>query len=86
MWTGFGDVSDHFRSTQHLGVVVLICPGPVASRQFTVDTKVPPNLRRNPIIILNGQPQPGLLVKLDTLRVTLDLSRPITLFVGGSSH
>ena len=61
-------------------------PAPVASRQLTVDIKVPPNLRRNPIIILNGQPQPGLLVKLDTLRVTLDLSRPITLFVGGSSH
>ncbi|MDE0463561.1 MAG: polysaccharide deacetylase family protein [Caldilineaceae bacterium] len=61
-------------------------PSPVASRQVTVDIKVPPNLRRNPVVILNGQPQPGLLVKLDTLRVTLDLTQPITLSVGGSSQ
>ena len=61
-------------------------PAPVASRQVTVDIKVPPNLRRNPTVILNGQSQPALLVKLDTLRVTLDLSQPITLSVGGSSQ
>ena len=61
-------------------------PTPVASRQVTVDIKVPPNLRRNPVVILDGQPQPGLLIKLDTLRVTVDLSQPITLSVGGSSQ
>ena len=61
-------------------------PAAVASRQVTVDIKTPPNLRRNPVVILDGQPQPGLLVKLDTLRVTVDLSQPVTLSVGGSSQ
>lgn len=61
-------------------------PDSVASRQVTFDIQIPANLCRNPIIIRNGQPQPGLLVTTNTLRVTLDLSQPITLFVGGSSQ
>ncbi len=61
-------------------------PVPVASRQVTVDIEVAPNLRRNPYIMLNGQPQPGLLVTGSALRATLDLSQPVTLSVGGSSQ
>ncbi|MBV7333344.1 polysaccharide deacetylase family protein [Chloroflexi bacterium TSY] len=61
-------------------------PAPVASRQVTFDIEIPPALRRNPLLYINGQPQPALLVTGDTARVTLDLAHPITLGIGGSSQ
>lgn len=61
-------------------------PAPVMSRQVTFDILVPPALRRNPLLIVNGQPQPALLITLSTARVTLDLAQPVTLTLGGSSQ
>lgn len=61
-------------------------PAPVGSRQVTFDIEMPPALRRNPLLLVNSQPQPALLVTPSTARVTLDLSHPVTLRIGGTSQ
>ncbi|MHB0876847.1 MAG: polysaccharide deacetylase family protein [Anaerolineae bacterium] len=61
-------------------------PAPVASRQVTVDITVPVALQRSPVLVVDGMAQPALLVGHGVLRANLDLSRPITLTVGGSGQ
>lgn len=61
-------------------------PEPVACHDVTFDVHVPPSLCRCPYVVVNGQTAPALLSAPGVLRVTLDLSQPVELRVGGSSQ
>jgi hypothetical protein len=58
-------------------------PAPVACRQVTFDIAVPSPLRRCPQIVVDGQAQAALLVRLGVARVTLDVTQPVTVQVHG---
>ncbi len=61
-------------------------PPPVTLRDVTFDIEIPPEQRRAPLLLINGQPQPALLVTATTARVTLDLSQPVILSTKGVSQ
>lgn len=64
-------------------ISLLDVPEPVSCRHVTFDIRVPSALCRCPMLDINDQKIPGHLTKAGNLRVTLDLSKPIILSVGG---